>query len=93
IIAVTGLAGHALGSWRSSDRHTVWLRDFLPRDIPTCRILTFGYESTVQHSVSVNRFQHYGKQLLERLREVRDHDDVRDRPIIFVGHSLGGILI
>lgn len=33
IIAVTGLAGHAFGSWRSRGSPRMWLRDLLPKDI------------------------------------------------------------
>ena len=34
VIAVPGLGSHALGSFKSSEGSEVWLRDFLPRDIP-----------------------------------------------------------
>src|SRR5436305_13338257 len=37
IVAVTGLAGHAFGSWSSLPRQ-MWLRDFLPQDIPDIAI-------------------------------------------------------
>ncbi|KAH6881035.1 hypothetical protein B0T10DRAFT_609236 [Thelonectria olida] len=38
IIAVPGLGSHALSSWKSPNSNDVWLRDFLPKDVPNiCR--------------------------------------------------------
>ena len=51
VIAITGLGGHAFGSWRSRtsterpvDR-PMWLRDFLPQEFPNARIMTYGYNN------------------------------------------------
>ena len=56
VIAITGLGGHAFGSWqsnisteRSIDR-PMWLRDFLPREFPNARIMTYGYDSNLKES-------------------------------------------
>ncbi|KAI9688281.1 MAG: hypothetical protein M1820_010293 [Bogoriella megaspora] len=46
LVAVTGLAGHAFGSW-ASDRDAMWVRDFLPTDFPNISIYTYGYDSTL----------------------------------------------
>lgn len=51
IIAITGLAGHAFGSWSIATQR-MWLRDFLPRDIPQARILLYGYDSRIVNSQS-----------------------------------------
>ncbi|KAK5724668.1 hypothetical protein LTR15_004715 [Elasticomyces elasticus] len=48
IVAVTGLAGHAFGSWAHT-RRRMWLRDYLPHDIQRrARVLVYGYSSQVQ---------------------------------------------
>jgi len=47
VIAVTSLAGHAFGSWRSRETLQMWLKDFLPYDIPNIRIMTYGYDSSL----------------------------------------------
>lgn len=47
IIAVTGLAGHAFGSWASTP-YRMWLRDFLPSNVPNARVLIYGYRALVQ---------------------------------------------
>ena len=39
-----GLGSHALGSWKSPNSDDVWLRDYLPRDIPNIRVLLYGHD-------------------------------------------------
>ncbi|KAF8533194.1 hypothetical protein BDD12DRAFT_947879 [Trichophaea hybrida] len=86
IIAVTGLAGHAFGSWMSRTQPRMWLRDFLPVNLchANIRILTFGYDSALRDSTSSSSIQPFSRQLL---------DSERYRPIIFIAHSLGGLII
>jgi hypothetical protein len=50
IIAITGLAGHAIGSWTMPNGR-MWLRDVLPDDVPNARILTYGYDSRLADSI------------------------------------------
>src|SRR4051812_14120734 len=45
VIAVSGLASHALGSFKAPNKSEVWLRDFLPRDVPSIRVLIYGYDT------------------------------------------------
>jgi hypothetical protein len=48
IVAIHGLNGHPCGSWLSkSPRPAMWLQDFLPEDIPNCRIILYGYKSNI----------------------------------------------
>ena len=93
IIAVNGLGGHALGSWKSPSGSKVWLRDFLPKHVPTARIMTYGYNTALLHSRSKSFIQDLSKVLLELIRGARSQPNERRRPIIFVGHSLGGLVI
>ncbi|EXK28605.1 hypothetical protein FOMG_15074 [Fusarium oxysporum f. sp. melonis 26406] len=67
VIAVCGLGGHALGSFKEKNGRFVWLRDALPSDMPNARILTYGYNSRL-----------VGNQ---------------PRSILFIGHSLGGLVV
>lgn len=69
----------------------MWLRDFLPEDLPNARILTYGYDTKLVGSLSNARISEYAKQFLESIEDARD--SAPDRPIIFIGHSLGGLLI
>ncbi|KAI9772824.1 MAG: hypothetical protein M1840_008706 [Geoglossum simile] len=49
VIAVTGLAGHAFGSWSHSPER-MWLRDDLPTDIPNVRVIVYGDYSCCENT-------------------------------------------
>ena len=92
IIAVTGLAGHAFGSWSHTDEH-MWLRDYLPRHAENARILTYGYSSALSSSCEVSILHDYTKKFLQGLFDMREEAECESRPIIFIGHSLGCLII
>ncbi|GJC78574.1 protein SERAC1 [Colletotrichum liriopes] len=93
IIAVPGLGSHALGSWKSPHSDAVWLRDFLPQDVPGIRVLLYGYDTMLPGSLSRQSIGDLGGILLERVVAFRAGDGTTRRPLIFIGHSLGGLLI
>jgi hypothetical protein len=66
IIAVTGLGGHAIGSWSYSHRY-MWLRDFLPKDLPHVRVLTYGYNSQLRRASSRNILGDHVRMFKQRL--------------------------
>ncbi|KAL5352483.1 hypothetical protein ACLOAV_002431 [Pseudogymnoascus australis] len=94
IIAVTGLAGHAFGSWAHSYQK-MWLRDYLPRDIQNrARILIYGYESQLHGANTAKSIiSDYGNSFTQSLMDLRQHPSCRDRPLILIGHSLGALII
>ncbi|KAK5044634.1 hypothetical protein LTR84_010648 [Exophiala bonariae] len=70
-----------------------WPRDLLPKVCSSARVLTYGYDSRIAkgYGASVNKnsiFQHATDLLLalERSRK-------QGQPIIWVAHSLGGIIV
>lgn len=71
-----------------------WPEDLLKEDLPKARIMTFGYDTNVQQSYrSVNQgniFSH-ARNLLYELEAKRRK--APDRHLIFLAHSLGGILV
>jgi protein SERAC1 len=74
-----------------------WPRDFLPRAFPKARIMVFGYDTKITKymSAATNRngvYQH-SKDLLFTLIGNRKDDKARQRPLIFIAHSLGGIIV
>lgn len=93
VIAVTGLGGHALGSFRSADGVSVWLRDFAPEDVPRARIITYGYNTTVVDSESNEGVHDLASTLLDRLVSFRRNTETQQRPLCFVCHSLGGVVL
>lgn len=79
IIAVTGLAGHAFGSWKSKNEPHMWLRDFLRQSVPNTRIFTYGYDTKICDSQSEVSILELGKTLLESIKITRGKDTVRTR--------------
>jgi hypothetical protein len=93
IVAVTGLGGHALGSFRSKNGASVWLRDFAPSNIPKARFLTYGYDTPVAGSDSTQGIAQLAQLLLRSLGIFRDNTRTQHRPLVFVCHSLGGLVL
>jgi hypothetical protein len=71
----------------------MWLKDMLPLKMPRIRAMTFGYNATVLAGTTVSGVRDNAKSLLMALRNLRQGDRSEGRPIVFVGHSLGGIII
>lgn len=47
LVAVHGLGGHPIQTWTDPKTKKCWLKDeeFLPRDVPSARVLSFGYNA------------------------------------------------
>lgn len=72
-----------------------WPEDLLARDFPNIRILTYGYDSNVTHylkgAANQMTITQHARTLLQKL--VDERVDQPNRPLIFVAHSLGGLLV
>ncbi|QSZ37446.1 hypothetical protein DSL72_008542 [Monilinia vaccinii-corymbosi] len=90
IIAVTGLAGNAFGSWASEPTH-MWLRDKLAVDFPHARVMSYGFDSHLKGSHSEAVISVFSSRFRSDVEEIRRH--ASDRPLVFIGHSLGGLVI
>ncbi|CAH0052972.1 unnamed protein product, partial [Clonostachys solani] len=93
IIVIPGLGCNAIGSWRSRKTNKIWLRDFLPQDFSNIRVLLYGYDSTLPGSHSKQSIADLGNALMETVTAFRSKTQTLRRPIIFISHSLGGLLI
>ena len=94
IVAIHGLNGDAYNTWtfqKSTDNRCLWLRDLLPDDIPGARIFTYGYPAKAIFSSSKAMVPDFASWLLVSLNRVRMGKE--RRPIIFIAHSLGGIVL
>ena len=74
---------------------TYWPLDLVAGDFENVRVLTYGYDSHPSHfytgrTTRMTISQH-AQQLLQAVTDVRG--ECRGRPMIFVAHSLGGILV
>ncbi|KAI8314629.1 hypothetical protein K4K59_002711 [Colletotrichum sp. SAR11_240] len=92
IVAIHGLNGHYLKTWTDEKTGTNWLKSFVPQIVPVARVISFWYNSTVQFSKSTSDIDVFSDQLLEGLLAERESIEEQDRPLIFICHSLGGLV-
>ena len=79
IVAIHGLGGHPYDTWSSGSPpdEKLWLRDFLPRNLPGARVFTYGYDSGVFFSTSTGDMHSYALGLLNNLNLERQEQSVR----------------
>lgn len=99
IIFVHGCTGDREETWTFQEQ-VLWPRDFLSKDVPTARILTWGFGAKSFFDRSDRKISYnYGVQIiganLTRDIETWREDTVTpaERPIIFVAHSIGGLVV
>jgi hypothetical protein len=95
IVAIHGLNGHYSKTWSTSSvkgGRINWLKDMLPQRIPNARIMSFGYNANVQFSKSTADISDFVEGLLSDLVSCRTSQQEKTRPLIFICHSLGGIV-
>lgn len=90
---VHGLNGDAINSWTNPDTKAFWPKDFLPSDIPSARVMTFGYNADAAFGNTAADIVDHAKDLLGSLIDKREEEEENRRPIIFIAHSLGGIVV
>jgi hypothetical protein len=96
VVAIHGLGGHACGSFKARNSNHTWIRDELPfnlttNDRPIARIMTYGYDSVVAESQSMQQLPDIAEALNRHLLPLTE--STRMRPIIFIAHSLGGLAL
>ena len=75
---------------------TFWPKTLLPDIIPDAKILTFGYDADVGgflSSTSQNTIHQHAENLLSDLADLRKTPAEQSIPLIFVVHSLGGLIV
>jgi hypothetical protein len=105
IVAIHGLNGDAFSTWEH-ENGVLWLRDMLPSTLPGARIFSYGYPAGLFFNKSVAGLRDYSQRLLRSLADNFEEGvsylrpsilaltfaEQEKRPIIFVCHSLGGIV-
>ncbi|KAF4985638.1 hypothetical protein FDECE_16421 [Fusarium decemcellulare] len=94
IIAIHGLNGHRDKTWIDKTSGINWLEheSCLRKDIPHARILTFGYNSRTYFSRSTSDVRDFSTELLAAITTCRKTLAEQQRPIVFLCHSLGGLV-
>lgn len=91
VVFVHGLGGNALSTWHPHEKQDedCWLY-WLGRDLPEAGIWSFGYEAEFSElkGKAVPRFDQ-----ASALFDLLESHSIGDRPIIFVTHSLGGLIV
>jgi len=91
--SLTESTRNSVSALETGDRSVVWPADLLPQICKEARILTFGYDTKITKFTSgptnTNSIFSHGKDFLFSL----GREYVQDRPMIFIAHSLGGILV
>jgi hypothetical protein len=95
-VAVHGLGGHRNETWTGSTNKN-WLRDFLPQQLEDegipARVMSFGYDSRTAFTKAVTDIDDVANMLLDRVKGERESIEEKSRPLIYIAHSLGGIVV
>ncbi|KAF7502214.1 hypothetical protein GJ744_006436 [Endocarpon pusillum] len=96
IVAVHGLDGHWAKTWTGTTEQN-WLRDFLPQQLRqvgiSAHVVSFGYDSRTAFTKTVSDIEDVADMLLNRLKGMRQSAAEKSRPLIYIAHSLGGIVV
>uniref|UniRef100_A0A8C0D633 Protein SERAC1 n=1 Tax=Balaenoptera musculus TaxID=9771 RepID=A0A8C0D633_BALMU len=109
VLFIHGLMGAAFKTWRQQDSDenltekvsedeskytTCWPKSWLARDCPALRIISVEYDTSLSDwrarcPVERKSIAFRSNELLRKLRAA----GVGDRPVIWVSHSMGGLLV
>ena len=87
-----GTEDHARRTWTHEDG-TFWPKDLFPQRVTTARIILFAYNSSVLSKASNSPIHSHANTLLSGLLNERRKSGEKHRSLVFVAHSLGGLLV
>ncbi|KAK4667857.1 uncharacterized protein QC764_704050 [Podospora pseudoanserina] len=91
LVLIHGLNGDPIETWRHQDTKQVWPQALLPDARPKTRVLSYGYNGDIYLNNSAANIRDMARSVLSNLDAGRRSDP--HRPIIFVAHCLGGLII
>lgn len=94
ICFVHGLTGNRESTWTADGQSKPWPETLLPLKLSEARILTYGYDAYIVRTsvASSNGLTEHAKNLLNDLTTDRASCNASSRALIFVTHSLGGLV-
>ncbi|KAK3297984.1 uncharacterized protein B0H64DRAFT_431799 [Chaetomium fimeti] len=96
IVAVHDVHQDSPETWTHQTSGINWLRDLLPQDVRVGRVLSYGYDSSASALLSDDgpeTMQRMAESFVQELRADRQFAGALRRPIIFVCHGIGGVLV
>ncbi|KNG45755.1 hypothetical protein TW65_07501 [Stemphylium lycopersici] len=96
IVAVHGLDEDGHQTWTDTISRILWLRDLLPQRLHHFRALIYNYKAETFTSPgigSTNSTLAYANNLVAELCADRQLCNAFDRPIVFICHGFGGLLV
>ncbi|WP_050402607.1 esterase/lipase family protein [Bradyrhizobium embrapense] len=90
LIFVHGIGGNPRSTWTDDSNSYGWL-NWLDEDRADLNVYTIEYESAPSEWLGGQSMPIYDRA--NNLLELLASNSIGDRPIVFVGHSLGGLLI
>jgi hypothetical protein len=94
--AVHDVHQDSLEAWTHPTLGTNWLRDFLHQDVRVGRVLSYGYDTSASALFAHDApetIQRMAESFVQELRADRQFAGTLRRPIVFVCHGLGGVLV
>jgi pimeloyl-ACP methyl ester carboxylesterase len=89
IIFLHGLNGDAHTTWQHEAGSDHFWPAWLAQDLPRCAVWTFGYDASASDWTGCSMaLPNRGVNLLSHLI----NEDLQTKPLVFVGHSLGGLV-
>ncbi|KAI9719880.1 MAG: hypothetical protein M1828_006010 [Chrysothrix sp. TS-e1954] len=95
LIFVHGLGGGSRSTWtKNGDNSLYWPKEWLPNDpdFQDVRIHSFGYDSNWDKESTLSLYD-FAKSLLSSLEDCPTIPRGTEAPLMFVGHSMGGLVI
>ncbi|KAL8785638.1 MAG: hypothetical protein Q9195_008558 [Heterodermia aff. obscurata] len=90
-----GISSTDAGNTTVGNSSVFWPQDLLRVAIPDVRIYTWGYDADIKglSTSSQNTIHQHARNLLSDLVDLRAESKDLQKPLIFVVHSLGGIIV
>ncbi|KAL8903338.1 MAG: hypothetical protein Q9207_003989 [Kuettlingeria erythrocarpa] len=98
VVFVHGLNGDPHNTWTSEKSNVFWPGEILPPILEEekARVLVYGYDADVTSftgGTSKDKIHNHAEQLVQVLQGNRRIRKATERPIIWVTHSLGGLVV
>ncbi|KIW02607.1 uncharacterized protein PV09_06055 [Verruconis gallopava] len=96
VVAIHGLYEDAISTWTERQGNVLWLRDIYPHRATKTRILLYSYDASALAAPgegSSDRLLSCATTLIAELCSQRSDAHTRKRPIIFICHGIGGLLV